>query len=64
MVEKIPWRLHWTVERLDLSGDEAILEIGCGRGVAVSLICPLLRSGTITAIDRSAKAVEAAQKRN
>ena len=64
MVEKIPQRLRWAVERLRLSGDEAILEIGCGRGVAVSLICPLLRSGMIAAIDRSATAIEAAAERN
>ena len=64
MVEKIPYRLHWAVERLGLSGDEAILEIGCGRAVAVSLICPLLQGGTITAIDRSATAIKTARERN
>lgn len=64
MAEKTPERLKWAIERLGLSGDEAILEIGCGRGVAVSLICPLLRKGKIFAIDRSATAIEAAGKRN
>ena len=63
-MEKIPERLQWAVERLGLSGDEAILEIGCGRGVAVSLVCPRLRDGTITAIDRSITAIKAARKRN
>jgi SAM-dependent methyltransferase len=56
--------LRWAIERLGLSGDEAILEIGCGRGVAVSLVCPLLQGGTITAIDRSATAIQAARERN
>lgn len=59
-----PERLTWAVERLGLSGSEAILEIGCGRGVAVSLICPQLYGGTITAIDRSATATDAARERN
>jgi len=63
-VEKIPERLRWAVEKLDLSGDEAILEIGCGRGVAVSLICLLLPAGTITAIDRSVTAIDVARERN
>jgi SAM-dependent methyltransferase len=64
MSSAIPPRLTWTVDRLALAGDEAILEIGCGPGVAVSLVCPLLRDGTITGIDRSATAIEAAKKRN
>jgi len=64
MAEKIPERLKWAVESLGLSGDEAILEIGCGRGVAVSLACPKLPGGTITAIDRSATAINAARERN
>ena len=32
--------------------------------MAVSLVCPRLRDGTITAIDRSTTAIEAARKRN
>jgi SAM-dependent methyltransferase len=63
-VKNIPERLQWAVEELSLRGDEAILEIGCGRGVAVSLVCPLLRGGTITGIDRSATAIDAARERN
>ena len=64
MAERTPERLTWAVGRLGLSGDEAILEIGCGRGVAVSLACPLLNGGTITGIDRSATAIKAATERN
>lgn len=64
MAQKIPERLSWAVEQLKIAGDERLLEIGCGRGVAVSLICPLLRSGTITAIDQSAVAIGAARQRN
>ncbi len=64
MAEKTPERLTWAVRRLGLSGKETILEIGCGRGVAVSLIHPLLQGGNITAIDRSATAIKAARERN
>jgi cyclopropane fatty-acyl-phospholipid synthase-like methyltransferase len=64
VVQKIPERLRWAVEELKIAGDERLLEIGCGRGVAVSLICPLLTTGSITAIDRSATAIDAARLRN
>ena len=64
MAPEIPERLRWAVEELKIAGDERLLEIGCGRGVAVSLICPLLTTGSITAIDRSATAIDAARLRN
>ncbi|WP_353644192.1 class I SAM-dependent methyltransferase [Mesorhizobium sp. WSM2239] len=64
MAQKIPERLSWAVDQLKIAGDERLLEIGCGRGVAVSLICPLLTTGTITAIDRSEIAISAARHRN
>ena len=64
MAETIPARLSWAVEKLALTGAESVLEIGCGRGVAVSLVCPLLGEGRIAAIDRSATAIEAAGVRN
>lgn len=64
MAQKIPERLSWAVDQLKIAGNERLLEIGCGRGVAVSLICPLLTSGTITAIDRSEIAINAARHRN
>lgn len=43
---------------------DRILEIGCGRGSAVSLICERLDGGQVTAIDRSITMVKLAEQRN
>ncbi|WDV50930.1 class I SAM-dependent methyltransferase [Streptomyces coeruleorubidus] len=60
----VPERLTWAVQVLDPAPGDRVLEIGCGRGVAVALIRDRLVTGTVTGIDRSAKAVEAARRRN
>jgi cyclopropane fatty-acyl-phospholipid synthase-like methyltransferase len=49
---------------LAVEPDEHLLEIGCGPGVAVDLVCQKLVDGTITAIDRSATMVARARERN
>lgn len=64
MAEKVADRIAWAVETLDIQPDDRVLEIGCGHGVAVDLICEKLTKGRITAIDRSDKMITAAQKRN
>lgn len=46
------------VSALDLAGTEAVLEIGCGHGVAVRLVLERLTSGSITALDRSQKMID------
>lgn len=60
----VPERVAWAVEMLDVAPDDRLLEIGCGAGHAVSLICTRLDTGAITAIDRSALMINLAQQRN
>lgn len=57
-------RLVRAVEMLDLRPDHRVLEIGCGAGVAVSLVCERLESGRMHAIDRSASMAARARRRN
>ena len=57
-------RLVWAVDTLAVSPRDHVLEIGCGHGVAVSLVCAKLDGGHITAIDQSPKMIAQATKRN
>ncbi|HUQ59286.1 class I SAM-dependent methyltransferase [Lentzea sp.] len=57
-------RLRGVVGQLAIRPGDRVLEIGCGRGVAAAMVCRLLTTGTLTAIDRSVKMVEAATRRN
>jgi cyclopropane fatty-acyl-phospholipid synthase-like methyltransferase len=57
-------RLVWAVDTLDVQPDDRLLEIGCGHGVAVSLVCEQLDGGSILAIDRSPTMIQAATRRN
>jgi SAM-dependent methyltransferase len=61
---RVPRRVQWAVQLLGVAPDDEILEIGCGPGVAISLVCEQLAGGRITAIDRSATAIQRATGRN
>lgn len=52
------------VAALSIRPADRVLEVGCGNGWAVSLICDKLRSGRILAIDRSTPMVALAKQRN
>src|SRR4051795_6963819 len=64
MAGKASERFLWAVDTLEVRPADRLLEVGCGHGVAVSLVCERLTTGTITAIDRSAKMIEMATRRN
>lgn len=55
MGNRTPARISWAADILDVQPDDAILEVGCGRGHAIQPICERLTTGRITAIDRSEK---------
>ncbi len=57
-------RLRSIVEQLRIRPDDRVLEIGCGHGVAATLVCDRLEGGRLIAIDRSPKMIEAASRRN
>jgi len=61
---RIPERLQWTIGLVDVQPADHLLEIGCGPGHAVALVCDRLAHGTITAIDRSPVMVARAKDRN
>jgi ubiquinone/menaquinone biosynthesis C-methylase UbiE len=64
MAKETAERLVWAVDVLTIERADRVLEIGCGPGVAVSLVCDKLDGGHITAIDRSEKMIALARKRN
>lgn len=61
---RIGRRFTWAVPQLEVAPDDQVLEVGCGHGFAVSLVCERLTTGSIMAIDRSATMIAVARSRN
>jgi cyclopropane fatty-acyl-phospholipid synthase-like methyltransferase len=61
---KAPERIRWAVDLLTVRPSDHVLEIGCGPGHAIALVCERLTTGTITAIDRSATQIARAGERS
>lgn len=59
----IALRHRAAVAALGLRGRERVLEIGCGSGVATSLLLEALPEGQVVALDRSAKMIEALRQK-
>lgn len=57
-------RIESFVASMNIQPDDEVLEIGCGHGVAATLVCSRLQTGHYLAVDRSRKMVDAASKRN
>jgi SAM-dependent methyltransferase len=57
-------RLVAAVDALDPQPSDRVLEVGCGAGVAVSLVCERLVDGYMVAIDRSPAMIRATERRN
>lgn len=62
--DALPLRIRWAVDLLAARSSDRILEIGCGGGHAVKLICEETKAGSIAAIDRSAMAIARATALN
>ncbi len=57
-------RIAWAVDLMAIQPDEHVLEVGCGHGVAVTLIADRLHGGHVVGLDQSSKMIAMAERRN
>ncbi len=57
-------RLTWVVDQLDLRPTDDVLEVGCGHGVAATIVLGRLNSGGYVGLDRSPAMITASGRRN
>lgn len=63
-MSRLPERILWAVDVLDVRPADIILEIGCGTGLAIGPVCDRLSEGNLIAIDRSSAQLEKAKAAN
>lgn len=64
MAEGAAERMVWAVEALETRPSDRVLEVGCGHGVAIDLVSRGLVGGSVLGVDRSARMIAQATKRN